>query len=449
MRTRLLLALAMTVVFVSTAFAETRFALVIGNGAYDSSPLSDPPRDAELMARTLRSLGFQVTKEVNQGRKAMRNLIHALGEQLSADSNAVGLFYYSGHGMQVDGRNYMVPVDADIRHEVDVRTEAIDLNSLLGRMGTAKNRLNIVVLDACRNNSFEKSIKSDQRGLNDVSAPAGSIIAFAAEPHKVALQGSGQYSQFTEALAAEMVKPNVHIGDIFTRARISVYRRTNQQQLPTVDNRMLLERFYLASGDSTPVTPSPASDQCDGHGASSVTLRRTPAELTLAQLRHVVQRYGFTAGIPRDGSAGTQTIRGTFSNDFERKRDMVVDCATGLMWQRSTVGPFTIDQADAHIRRLNRDRYEGYSDWRLPTVEELMSLTQARGFSTSFLANGIALHLDPSYFHGNAYFCMSSDRMASEPYRGMTVTITWAGPGYLGFMKSSNSYPVKAVRTLR
>jgi hypothetical protein len=157
---------------------------------------------------------------------------------------------------------------------------------------------------------------------------------------------------------------------------------------------------------------------------------------------------GFTAVVP-NRTGGQETFDGSFRNAFVLHEDFVIDCATGLMWQRATSGPFTISEAFAHIHRLNRNRLGGYSDWRLPTAEELASLTQAQGYSTSFLVPGIELHLDPNYFRGESYFCMSSDRISSDPYRGMVAIITWAGPGNFGFMRPDDDYPVKAVRTLR
>jgi len=128
--------------------AEKRIALVIGNSGYASSPLKNPVNDARAMARTLRSLGFEVIARENVGEKEMRRAILDFGDRLQG--GGVGLFFFAGHGMQVGGRNFLVPIGAEIRSEREVELEAIDVARVLGRMEEAKNRLNIVVLDACR-----------------------------------------------------------------------------------------------------------------------------------------------------------------------------------------------------------------------------------------------------------------------------------------------------------
>lgn len=173
------------------AFAETRIALVIGNGAYEEGPLDNPPRDAELMAETLRDLDFAVTFEKNVDQRTMKRLIAAFGDRLRETSDAVAFFYYSGHGMQVKGRNYMIPVDARIHDEPDVEIDGVSAWRVLTNMEYAQTTMNVVVLDACRNNPFEKRFKSPQEGvgLAPMQAPAGTLIAYATAPGDVADPG--------------------------------------------------------------------------------------------------------------------------------------------------------------------------------------------------------------------------------------------------------------------
>lgn len=155
----------------------------------------------------------------------------------------------------------------------------------------------------------------------------------------------------------------------------------------------------------------------------------------------------FTASFYNKSIGKYETINGSFQNFFKMQDEVVADCATGLMWQRSTTGPFSFADAQAYIDKLNQRKFAGYSNWRIPTAEELASLTQHRGIKTTFLVP--KLHLDADYFHGNAYYCMSSDRVSDPSVSGTAVfSITWAGPGSFGALDVTQRYPVKAVQTI-
>lgn len=247
----LLMLFLLLFVFPQEASAESRIALVIGNGAYGAEGrLKAPANDARLTADTLRSLDFELyggQAHVNLSEKKMRRLIHDFSEELGRRAKPVGLFYYSGHGLQFGGRNYMIPVDADIRHEVDVESEGISIDvDVLGRMNLARTKINIIILDACRINPFEKRIKAlgRRKGLSDMRPEQGSIIAFAAEPGEVAYESGGQYSHFTEVLAGEMKVPGIEILKMFQRVRVAVNRRTNGEQTP-VERNVLFEDFFF------------------------------------------------------------------------------------------------------------------------------------------------------------------------------------------------------------
>ena len=160
--------------------SERRLALVIGNGAYASTPLKNPVNDARAMAQALRGLGFDVIAHENASYKDMRRAVIEFGDRLQG--GGVGLFYYAGHGIQAGGRNYLIPVDATIKSESEIEVESIDVAAVLARMETARNRLNIVILDACRDNPFGRSFRSSSRGLASVDAPTGTMIAYATAP---------------------------------------------------------------------------------------------------------------------------------------------------------------------------------------------------------------------------------------------------------------------------
>lgn len=220
------------------ALAQTRIALVIGNGAYEEGPLDNPPRDAELMAETLRDLDFAVTFEKNVDQRTMKRLIAAFGDRLRETSDAVAFFYYSGHGMQVKGRNYMIPVDARINDEPDVEIDGVPAWSVLTNMEHSPTTMNIVVLDACRNNPFEKRFKSPQEGIGlaPMQAPAGTLVAYATAPGDVADPGPrGGYSPFTETLANELRTSTASVLNLFNSVSNKVSEQTGRKQRPHLE----------------------------------------------------------------------------------------------------------------------------------------------------------------------------------------------------------------------
>jgi len=212
------------------ARGEKRIALVIGNGAYPSAPLRNPARDARGMGAALREQGFEVTLLENAGQKETRRAVNEFGKKLR--DGGVGLFYYAGHGLQVNGRNYLVPVDAAIDDESEVEIEAVDVGSVLSRMDTARNRLNIVILDACRDNPYARSFRSPVRGLASIDAPSGTLIAYATAPGRVARDGTGANGLYTGELLRAMGVPGLRIEDVFKRVRQSVQQQTGGEQVP-------------------------------------------------------------------------------------------------------------------------------------------------------------------------------------------------------------------------
>ncbi|MFZ0256368.1 MAG: SUMF1/EgtB/PvdO family nonheme iron enzyme [Gammaproteobacteria bacterium] len=244
----------------ATPAVEPRVALVIGNGAYKADPLSNPANDARLMHKTLQTLEFEIILETDVGEKRMRRLIENFGERLK-QPGAVGLFYYSGHGMQVNGRNYMIPVDAEIRREVDVRSDGVSANEVLWWMEESGSTRNFVILDACRDNPFEKQFKSGSKGLAKMDAPSGTLIAYAASPGAVADQGPiGGYSPFTEVLAEELVASRLPALSVFDTVTRKVITHTRGSQRPYVEVSGVGE-FYFSRTVSTPLPQPPRTLQ--------------------------------------------------------------------------------------------------------------------------------------------------------------------------------------------
>ena len=209
---------------------EQRIALVIGNGRYKDSPLINPINDARAMATALAAAGFKVTTRENAGRDVMQAALRDFGDALR--NGGVGLFYYAGHAVQVKGRNYLIPIDANIEREDEVAYGGIDANQVLDKMESAGNRLNIVILDACRNNPFARSFRSAGGGLAQMDAPVGTLIAFSTSPGSVASDGTGGNGLYTRYLLEAMRVPGARIEDVFKHVRTKVRQDTQGKQIP-------------------------------------------------------------------------------------------------------------------------------------------------------------------------------------------------------------------------
>jgi hypothetical protein len=230
---------------------DRRVALIIGNAGYEIGKLNNPVLDARDMAAALRDLGFEVLAHENLSYRAMRRAVAEFGERVTA--GGVALFYYSGHGIQVNGKNYLVPVDADIKNERYVTAEAIDADSVLLHMQDSKTRVNIVVLDACRDNPFAGRFRSLSRGLAFMDVPAGSYVAYSTAPGSVAADGEpGQNGIYTSELLRALRQPGLRIEDVFKRVRIAVQARTQNRQNPWDASSMTGEFVF------NPTTPAVA-----------------------------------------------------------------------------------------------------------------------------------------------------------------------------------------------
>jgi formylglycine-generating enzyme required for sulfatase activity len=227
--------------------SQRRIALVIGNGAYqNASRLSNPPNDAEDIATALRQLGFELvgnSAHVNQNADQMKHLIVDFGEMLNG--GGVGLFYYAGHGVQSQGHNYLIPVEANILRERTLEFDAVDVNRVLAQMDAAGNGFNIVILDACRNNPFTRSWRDASQGLAQVNAPEGTLIAYSTSPGRVADDGKGRNGTYTAELLRQMSLPGVVIEEMFKSVRVGVRTATKNQQTPW-ESSSLVGTFCLA-----------------------------------------------------------------------------------------------------------------------------------------------------------------------------------------------------------
>lgn len=240
------------------AWAEKRVALVIGNSAYRNAPLANPVNDAKLMATTLRGLGFDVLESLDVDQRALKRAVTKFGDKLeAAGKDAVGLFYYAGHGVQIGGTNYLIPIGAEINREKDVDIEAVSANAVLANMEFAGNRVNIVIMDACRNNPYKRSFRSAARGLAEMSATAGTLIAYATGPGDVAADGSGANSPYTLALSRAMNTSGLTVERMFKQVRNAVRTETNERQTPWESSSLTGADFYFTPKASTETPPAP------------------------------------------------------------------------------------------------------------------------------------------------------------------------------------------------
>lgn len=227
--------------------AEPRTALLIGNSNYASSPLVNPVNDARAMKKALTELGFQVSLLENASLKEMSIAVRQFGDKLRS-GGGVGVFYYAGHGMQIKGRNYLIPVAAELMREDEVAYTAMEVGALLDKMESARNRINIVILDACRNNPFTRSGRSATQGLVQMDAPIGTYISFATAPGRIASDGfegsDDANGLFTRHLLSALRQPGLKVEDVFKLVRVKVMQESDGVQVPW-DNSSLTGDFYF------------------------------------------------------------------------------------------------------------------------------------------------------------------------------------------------------------
>lgn len=240
----------------ATAAKNTRTALVIGNAEYRVSPLRNPVNDARDIAATLRSAGFDVTLKLNATLRDMEDAVRIFGKKLR--NGGVGLFYYAGHGIQIRGSNYLVPVGAVIESESDVKYGALDAGLILGKMEDAGNKMNIIILDACRNNPFARSFRSANKGLAKMDAPRGSLIAYATAPGSVAADGTDGNGIYTKHLIKNIRTPGLTIEEILKRVRVAVVAETGEKQIPW-EASSLMGDFYFQPGSETDKVVQPVA----------------------------------------------------------------------------------------------------------------------------------------------------------------------------------------------
>ena len=244
------------------AAAEKRIALVVGNAAYRNiTRLDNPSNDARLMADTLSSLGFTLIggrAQLDLDKSALDTAVQNFGRQIQGAD--VALFFYAGHGVQVSGSNYLVPVSANPTREADVDFQMVDVNLVLRQMQGSGTRLNMVILDACRNNPFgARGLRTADGGLAQMRAPEGTLISYATQPGSVAQDGSDGHSPYSKALAATIRLAGLDIFQTFNQVGLAVKRQTGGSQQPWVSSSPIDGTFYFVAplATASPQAPRP------------------------------------------------------------------------------------------------------------------------------------------------------------------------------------------------
>jgi uncharacterized caspase-like protein len=238
------------------AFAEIRVALVIGQSAYLAvPPLPNPANDAKKITELLGNAGFEVTAVTDLSQEGMQKAVSNFAAKVAASGpDTVALVFYAGHGLQIDGENYLVPVDVDPKREADIPLQAVRLNDLMNTLGALPTRMRIVMLDACRDNPFPAINATAGHGLAIVdtkAGAAGSFISYSTAPGAVAEDGAGSNSPYTTALLSSAMEPNLPIEEAFKRVRVAVNQVTEGRQVPWESSSLTAE-FKFFSGDQVP-----------------------------------------------------------------------------------------------------------------------------------------------------------------------------------------------------
>ena len=346
--------------FIAASEKEKRTALVIGNSNYqETGQLPNPVNDATDMAQVLRELGFDVIllKDAN-----LRQMGEALDEfYAKLLEGGVGVFYYAGHGMQIDSENYLIPIDAKLERKQDTPYEAQALGKILGAMEDAANNVNIIIIDACRNKPFNRGWQrsSQAEGLAPVQAVRGSYIAYATAPGDVADDGKGRNGTFTAQILKHIKTPNLSVEEMFKRVRQGVLEDTNNQQIPW-DSSSLVGEFSFnqtstsvatstLAPESTTSTSTPASEST---ASTSTPVSESAEKLVQQGLDHVEQGdhqgaiNNFTEGIalnPNDAQAYNN--RGEAYQNLRQYQQAIAD-----LDQAISLNP---DYAEAYNNRAN------------------------------------------------------------------------------------------------
>jgi Caspase domain/Protein of unknown function (DUF1566) len=397
---------------------ERRVALVIGNGAYKDSPLRNPVNDAADVSSALRHVGFEVINLIDAPRRDMEEAINKLGRKLR--EGGTGLFYFAGHGVQVDGINYLIPVGGNIETEGDVKFEAVNANRVLSKMQDSGNPLNIVFLDACRNNPFARMFRSAQQGLAPMDAPKGSLVAFATAPGNTAADGTGRNGVFTKHLLKQMAQPGLEIGPMMRQVRVGVQNDTGDKQTPFEVSSMT-GNFYFAPAAAT-ATPAASI------AMSNLEMERQKLDQERRELERLKVEMEERKRIDTErkqiqdekkiyASIGPSTkgpkITARDGHFVQYENGIVFDEKTGLEWYFVLYKRLNWHDAHRWVENLSANG----GGWRMPSTKELSSLMGFDGIPNLI-------------FEGTNPFVWSKNEKDAKTAWGFYFSISHPGEGW-------------------
>lgn len=341
---------------------ERRTALVIGNGAYKVAPLSNPVNDARLVASSLAAARFKVIKLENATQEQMLNALSDFGVEI--DKGGVGVFYFAGHGVQVGRQNYLIPVDANISREEQIRTRALNAQEVLDRMASAGNALNLLFLDACRNNPFPRSTRAASLGLAKMDAVLGMLVSFATAPGSVADDGGGRNSPYSKYLAESMRIPELRIEDVLKRVRTRVREETDGRQI-TWDSSSIEGDFYFLPKATTATEAAPAARVDSGAPAARLPAAVPQAPVARASPEVRTAPSALSSLLPKAGDTWTYRFRSNWRTVGERTLVHRVDAVS----------------KDEIRETMNVQGSEGHGDAKAFGSNAAITLRQAAGIS--------------------------------------------------------------------
>jgi len=461
-----------------------RVALVIGNGAYHKAPLPNPPNDSDDMATILEQVGFEVMVLKDASLKQMKKAIQQFGEKLK--KGGVGLFYFAGHGVQYQGENYLFPIGAmqSVTVAEHLPYETLRVGYLLATMEGARNNLNVVILDACRNNPFARSLFIERGapnpdGLALMEVPSGTLIAYATRPNKKALDGTGRNSPYVKYLKRELPKQGLSIVEVLTNVRVAVKKETKNRQAPGFYSELDRKFCFVGPcGQNTPSQPvaapvsqpTPVSDR-DRDGVAD-SLDKCP-DNTSAEISAGVDKRGCPLDKDQDGvadyrdsclgtSAGVSvkpngcpvpktTVSTPSSSRYSDNGDgTVTDNRTGLIWMKKancSGRDMTWEEAMQWATNLAQGQC-GLRDgsragmWRLPTKEEWKAMVDTR-YRKPALSNAAGTG---QWKEGDAFSGVQWGYWSSTEYRISSAWFVYLYDGSVGSIGKTATLYVWAVR---
>ncbi|RKE72733.1 caspase family protein [Pseudorhodoplanes sinuspersici] len=272
----------------TAATNENRIALVIGNSAYkNNKPLNNPANDAQAVSQLLNTAGFEVVMAFDLNRDVMKQTVAEFAARINEKGpNTVAMVYYAGHGLQVDGENYLVPVDAKFESETDLVENGVKLADVMSALEAVPSKARIVILDACRNNPFTASGDAGGKGLAIVDAPAGSIVAYSTAPGTEAFDGLGRHSPYAAAFMRTVKQPNMPIEQVFKKVRVLVHESTDSKQTPWESSSLTSDFVFFTNA-------------VNGGGAAPVPAQ-APVKLALADLGSRPVNVAYEAVVAED-----------------------------------------------------------------------------------------------------------------------------------------------------